>query len=142
MLGKILVGLDGSPNSLRALDFALELASLKHDSQLEAVCVVGFSRDLALFAGLSPEQYKIFLQEKASKILLNAENKAKEKGINITTFILEGDAADALSNYARTAGVDHIVIGSRGLSNIKGMMMGSVSHRLLYQAHCPVTVVR
>lgn len=142
MLSKILVGLDGSSHSFKALEFALELAVLKPEIKLTAVCVVGFSRDLALFAGLSPEQYNAFLKEKASKILAQAENMANQKGIKISTCVLEGDAAEMLSKYARTEGFDHIVVGGRGLSNIKGMVLGSVSHRLLYQAPCPVSVIR
>jgi len=75
--------------------------------------------------------------------LQKAQQVLKEKGLLYTTKILySNDTAEAICKYAKEKHFDQIVLGTRGLSNIKGIVMGSVSHKVLQLTPCPVTFVK
>jgi nucleotide-binding universal stress UspA family protein len=62
-----------------------------------------------------------------------------DPGVRIVTKTLIGNAAEALVD--RSAGADLLVVGSRGLGGLKGMLLGSVGHHCAAHAHCPVVIV-
>jgi len=65
-----------------------------------------------------------------------------ETEAEVEETVVPGSPAEAIIDHADEAGDPLIVIGSRGLSGLREMMLGSVSHRVLHHANCPVTVVR
>lgn len=76
-------------------------------------------------------------------ILKKAESAAKAAGaVSVKTILLEGDTADAILQAAKDQSVDTLVVGTRGLSEIKGLLMGSVSHKILQLAPCACVTVK
>ena len=79
----------------------------------------------------------------AGRVLNDAIALAKEKGaIKIESEVLDGDPANRILKAADAAGVDLIVIGSRGFGPLKGLLLGSVSQKVTQMAGCPVMTVR
>ncbi|HEX2706288.1 MAG TPA: universal stress protein, partial [Candidatus Lustribacter sp.] len=66
--------------------------------------------------------------------------RAEHPELSVTTLISEGDPAQTLAEAGREAGL--VVVGSRGRGGFSGLLLGSVSHRVIHTATCPVAVVR
>lgn len=67
--------------------------------------------------------------------------QAANESVEINTIITEGDPAGEILRYAKDHAIDVIVIGSRGLDGVKGLMLGSVSHKVSQLSNCPVLIV-
>jgi len=77
------------------------------------------------------------------QIIENASKSAKQAGVaNVTSKILIGDYANNILEVASEADADIIVLGRRGLSNLKGFVTGSVSHKVSQRAECSVLTVK
>jgi nucleotide-binding universal stress UspA family protein len=141
MLAKILMPIDGSDNSLRALDYAFFLAK-KADSSVTAIHVIEnpptvYIESQKLLNDLM-SKYRI----ESAQILDRCKQMAEKKGVKIETVIVEGDPASNITNYAQKENIDLIIIGSRGLGRFKEMMLGSVSNKVLHHAKCSVLIVK
>jgi len=67
----------------------------------------------------------------------------RSRGLDsVATGLLDGDPADEILRYANRNGIDLITVGSRGLGGLKGLFLGSVSHKLIKDAKCPCLVVK
>lgn len=83
------------------------------------------------------------LVEIGQHILDNAKSDAAQKGVeDVDTLLVDGDAADQILRCIDEQGVDCVVMGSRGLSNIKGLFLGSVSHKVMNRAPCTCIAVK
>jgi len=147
MINKILVTTDGSAASNRAVNLAAHMA-LTHDASLYLLNVV---RDMQLPAELKKmakvenigQARQDVLDFVAEKILGDAERRAKRKGVSsLHTFIGHGDPATAIAKYAQRNKIDLIVMGTRGLGGVKGMLMGSVSRKVANACNVNLLVVR
>lgn len=77
------------------------------------------------------------------KILDNAKAIAKKKGVTqVTATVEDGDPADRILDHAKKDGANLIIMGSRGLSDIRGLLMGSVSHKVSHLAECSCITVK
>jgi nucleotide-binding universal stress UspA family protein len=143
MLSKILVGVDGSQPSKKALEYASNLAS-KYGSELYVVNTTEEFGDSVHVQRLEKHNNYVNEVRRHSKALLNqCELRAKELGVTkIYTMQEEGNAAEKILEIANNKGVDTIVVGSRGLSTAKEFLLGSVSHKLSHHAKCSVVIVR
>jgi len=147
MINRILVPTDGSPASSRAVGLAAQLA-VKHDASLYLLNVI---RDMQLPAELR-KMAKVenigsarqdVLEFVAEKILGDAERRAKRKGMKTVRIATgHGDPASAISKYARKNKIDLIVLGTRGLGTVKGMLMGSVSRKVANACNVNLLIVR
>jgi nucleotide-binding universal stress UspA family protein len=66
----------------------------------------------------------------------------KAFGLQTTSVLLRGDAATEIIHYVQEHHIDLVVAGSRGLSRVKGWLMGSVSRKLVHYAGCSVMIVK
>jgi nucleotide-binding universal stress UspA family protein len=136
MDGRIVVGVDGSQSSRRALHWAAGQAKLTGAS-LEVVNCWEIPSvepsDLPL-ASTFGDDVRRNLQETITEVL------GDEPGVEITVSAVEGRAAPALLDAARGASL--LVVGSRGHAAFTGMLLGSVSEHCVRHAPCPVVVVR
>ncbi len=141
MFKHILVAFDGSENAKRALNVAIDLAK-RYEAKLDIIEVVDTS--IILGAGIGPVPPDVIesLYNKAKADVEGAKKQASDAGIKVEGVIVEGDPATAVMDYASKNGVDLIVTGSRGLSTIKRMFLGSVSSRIIHEAKIPVLVVK
>ena len=117
----ILVPLDGSSNSFRGLDIAINLARQCH-ATITGLYVVGITKPRIDEPITSPE--KIFL-EYAQKIMKKAKLKAAKQGILFFDRVSYGDEEKRIVDFAEKKDFDLIVIGSRGMGAIKEFFLGS-----------------
>ena len=83
------------------------------------------------------------LQVLGEKIIARDRKILEGKSVSkVETELLTGDAATAITDLARAAGVDAIVLGTRGLSQVKGLLLGSVSHKIIQLAECTCIISR
>ena len=146
---RILVGVDGSPPSLKAVDFAADLAS-KYNAELILLKVVG-DRPPELDTAVEeyarsehmPAAAAEFVLTMADNILDSARKEALAKGATqISVEPSFGDPAAQIIAAARDHQADLIVIGSRGHGRLAGLLLGSVAQKVVSLARCPVVVVR
>ena len=156
MFKKLLVALDGSENSVRASQAALELAE-KLKAELVVLHAIipptsYYRTTIASPTGMSlpaPSQHEIdayyaYARKVATSIVGEVESKAKRQGIHIKTEIPEAvtSVVETIINHAAKENVDLVVVGTRGLGGFKKLLLGSVSTGVVSHAHCPVLVVR
>jgi nucleotide-binding universal stress UspA family protein len=135
---KILVPLDGSEHSTRALLEAIKIAKMtKGQITLAHVYPSGSS----LVISSKQHLYELMLQ-KGKVVLTEGKNVAKSQGVDVETLLLEGDAVEQIVITANHGGFDLLVIGARGLSNLTGLILGSVSQGIIKNAQWPVLVTR
>ncbi|MEM0174590.1 MAG: universal stress protein [Metallosphaera sp.] len=141
MFKHILVAYDGSENAKRALNVAIDLTK-RYEAKLDIVEVVDTS--VLLGAGIGPVPPDVIdsLYGKARADIENGKKTAEQGGVKADGVIVEGDPATAILDYASKNGIDLIITGSRGLSTIKRMFLGSVSSRIIHEAKMPVLVVK
>ena len=91
----------------------------------------------------SQVETKQVLQFLADKILAEAKRVAQEKGAkDVFTTVADGDPADQILRHAESEGANLIVMGSRGLGDLKGLLMGSVSHKVSQLSPCSCVTVK
>ena len=141
----ILVATDGSDGGNRAVDYAANEAR-KDDSELVIVNVVeGHGLPGDLFERFTQPQsawFRELLSSVSADILAKARDRALKAGAGaIALESKEGEAAHAIVETARGKGVRSIMIGKRGIGQVEGLLLGSVSQKLVSLASVPVTVV-
>ncbi len=91
----------------------------------------------------SEEQTQQVLQFLAEKILSDAKRVARDNGVqDVSSATVEGDPAERILQRAEQEGANLIVMGSRGLSDLKGLLMGSVSHKVSQLSPCTCVTVK
>lgn len=151
MSKKFLVAVDGSDHGWKALDLASDLANVS-DTELVILHVVPYEpmpEELEQFAkdeGIPIEEQRgryHYGRMIGDKIPGDAEARTRKKGISkFTTRVAEGNPADQIVALARTEGTDMVFLGSRGLGNVTGLLMGSVSHKVMHLAPCTCVAVK
>jgi len=107
-----------------------------------AVTVLPFTREMAEFAGMKASAYEREINSRVTPVLEKVREIFAARGLQLSTAVLQGDIPRAIVDYAGRGGYQQIIMGSRGLSEIKGALLGSVSHRVVQLARCPVTLVK
>lgn len=144
-MDKILVATDGSDDSERAVDFAARLTN-ESGARLLIVNVMGIhSLPDALFSQFTPAQnswIREHLASESSRILKDAAARARERGIAaIQLESRDGEVASTILAVAEDTAADAIVVGKRGSGRVSGLLLGSVSQKLVSLASVPVIVV-
>lgn len=148
---KILVPMDGSPASIKAARYAMHLAELE-DAELVVVHVLedikqgGAIGLQARYGNLKIIQgFKKAREASAEKWISPILEAAKQKGLSVKSDILSDDGsseAGVIVKYVEKNNIDLIVIGSRGQSKFKSLLVGSVTNTVLNHVNCPVMIVR
>jgi nucleotide-binding universal stress UspA family protein len=139
---RILVATDGSPGADRAVDLAATLAK-SMGSELHIVTIAG---------DIADEQEKLLARAEggigavieafSAQILRKAKERAQRLGAStIETTSGWGDAAQCILDIAARKEADAIVLGRRGRGRLAGLLLGSVSQKIVSLAPCPVIVV-
>lgn len=141
----ILVGTDGSDGADRAVDYAANWAKKSGASLLVVNVVSGDNLPDKLFSRFTYAQ-QTWLKELLASVSAETLKGARERArsIGVTMVELEsrtGDVAQAIITIAQEKDVDAIVVGKRGAGPVAGLLLGSVSQKLVSLAHRPVTVV-
>lgn len=138
-LKKIMVAVDGSDHSMRAAEYASKLAVLGGG---EIILVYCRKRLPSILGEPYLQEAVAKAMEKSNLILEPFRNMFSEKGVPFEDRILEGSPGDMIAEAARIEDCGMIVMGSRGRSGFEGLLLGSVTHRVLQLATCPVLVIR
>jgi len=143
---RILVAIDGSPQSDKAAEEAVRLAaqSGKLRGHLYAVLVLPSTKAPSFtdFFPSKPPTEESNWQEKRDRLFYVVEKSASEADVPLESLVLYGDPPEELIHFAREKGCDVIVIGSSGKGVVKRTLLGSVSTRVALHAHCSVYIVR
>ena len=138
MLKNILVPVDGSEGSDRAIAQAITLAEAC-EAKINFLYVANINQ-LAINACLSDAILEAVT--KAGNVILDRAMEMVPTGIKKEAFSETGSPAVVILDFALSNDMDLIVMGSRGLGVVKGVLLGSVSQYIVEQAKCPVLVVK
>jgi nucleotide-binding universal stress UspA family protein len=142
---KILVAIDGSEISMNTVDYAIQMAK-KHNSQVIALHVIHIRIATAYL--LAPSDTLRQLNDKDRQQSMEwfepIQTKAKENNVKLKSEIVESIMSEvgAIVTYAERENVDLIVIGSRGRTGFKKMLLGSTASGVVTYATCPVMIVK
>jgi nucleotide-binding universal stress UspA family protein len=155
LFNKILVALDGSGHSLRALDDAIQVAKKFHGkiTLMHVYSVTVAPVMVPEPSTLTPSGMPVVTPAEVSKIveatrkvgnriLADAAEKAKAEKLQVKTMLKEGNTVQEIVRVAEEGKFDLIVMGVRGISKIRELLLGSVSEGVIRHAHCPVMVVK
>lgn len=146
---KILVPIDGSKASRKAAEQAISIAK-QFGSEIKLVTVVNLpSEEKYAFFGVNVQNAFYSNRKAMLKELIDQENKMLNSiidtldhaDIKLDKIVLEGVAYEQILKLSKEENFDLIVIGRRGFSNIERFFIGSVTQRVISDAHCPVLVV-
>lgn len=137
MYEKIIVATDGSETATAAVEHAADLARVAGSKEVVVVHICP-----ACTPELDPESKN---RETASKIVNEAGEAVASEGVLVRT-ILEMDyppeeVGEALLDIINNESADLVILGSRGLSEFRGMLLGSISHKVIQHTKCPVLVI-
>ena len=138
MMKNILVPVDGSEGADRAIEQAVTLAKIC-GAKLNFLYVANINQ-LAINAVLSDAILDSVT--KAGNVVLDRAMEMVPEGIEKASFSDTGSPAVVVLDFAETNDIDLIVMGSRGLGVVKGVLLGSVSQYVVEQSKCPVLVVK
>ena len=139
MFKLIVLALDGSNKSNKALRYAISTAGF---CSAELIIVHAYSHTSDLHG---KEEYERLVAQRKSagqKIIDDARVQYEDSNISVEENLLEGPAAEAIISVANTRKADLIIMGTRGMGSLEGLLMGSVSTKVTRDAPCTVMVVR
>ncbi|HYD93698.1 MAG TPA: universal stress protein [Noviherbaspirillum sp.] len=139
---KVLLAVDGSENALRAGDAVIRRArEAKGGYEVHLVNV-----QHPLHGGISTfvnqAQIKDYHHDEGMRALAPAREKFDAAGIPCEVHLFVGEPAQVIARYAREQGFDEIVIGTRGLTPVAGLVLGSVASKIVHLAEVPVLLVK
>jgi nucleotide-binding universal stress UspA family protein len=141
---RVLVPIDGSDNSDRALEFAIQIG-LKFDAEIEIINVLTYP--IVTFSPLPVNlemEYYEELRDIRKKLLNDAHNKVLQSApkLKVSSKALDGRPGKKILERADEGNFDMIIMGSRGLGRMELLLLGSVSREVVHGAKVPVTVVK
>ena len=150
-INKILIGIDGSDSSFNAANYAIDL-SKKFNSEIILLSIVpskihhgDSSGVFGMVSQSNFNDYKIGAENWFKEIINqtdNEDNSEANKKIKTDVITTPFSIAASILNYAEERDVDLIVIGTRGKSGIKKMLLGSVASDVVTYSYCPVLVIK
>ncbi len=148
MYKRLLVAVDGSKQSYKALDHAVALAE-KFGSELKLLAVVPciyhyvLSEESTCTAD-NIQQVRDNAQSFFNDVLINAEEmvRSRHADIKVSTILMKGRPSAIIVDVAKKEECDMIIMGSRGMGGITGLVLGSTSHRVVDSCIKPVMIIK
>ena len=142
MFHKVLVATGGSPWSNKAVHYAIDLAK---SYNLELVIVHVLTETPPYFiaeAGTALDSMIEGSEEAGRRVIEEAANWAEVAGVPYDAVMVWGRVSEVICRVAQERDCDLIVVGSRGLTGFKRLMLGSISNAVAAKASCPVLIVK
>lgn len=139
---RIVVAYDHSNLSKKALDMAMNLAKQDQQIELLVVMVMQPDRPMVYSYGYAFDAYHERQKEEVKAVCKEVEQELKSLPNKSRTFVIEGSPGHMIVEFVKQNDADLVVMGSRGLSGLKELFLGSVSHYVVQKAHCPVFIVK
>ncbi|MCG8400035.1 MAG: universal stress protein [Firmicutes bacterium] len=140
---KILLPVDGSANSMRAIEHTLNIAKKHSEAKvtlLTVACMHVFRTYDYNLVNLENLHEKCISSWRP--VLEEAQKMFVDAGLQVESVIVNGDPADVISQYAEENQMDRLIMGSRGLGGFKGLILGSVAYKVLSKVNIPVTIIK
>lgn len=155
MFQKILVPIDGSEHSIKALDVAIGLAK-----QFGGKITLLYAYSITFTPVMAPEPSTMtspttpilspvdlskvtdYARETGKRILQEGEDKVKAANVPVDSTLKEGHTVQEIVSSAQKGSYDLIVIGARGVSHVREMLLGSTTDGVIHHASCPILVVK
>ena len=137
---KILVAFDGSQNSFRGLDKAIQIAK-PSEATITAIYVINTSPLRSRLYNVTNVEKNV-ARQKGIEVLERAHGRAKLANVKFQSKLVGGVPAPAITKFADSQKFDIVVIGARGLSKTKATFLGSVSNHILHVSKIPVLIVK
>lgn len=152
---KILVPLDGSEHSLKALEIAAQLAE-KFSGKITLIHVYSVSMQpvmmpepstsgslgMPILTNAEISRMIEATQKFGNRILDDGEQKVKTEKVQVKKLLIEGHAVQEIVRLANEDRYDLIVIGARGISHVREILLGSVTDGVIHHVRCPVLVIK
>lgn len=139
---KILVPVDFSEHAAHALDYAVELAA-KFGASIDLMnCYPVYLGAVSPYGIVVPETFDRECRDAATAEIGKWAQKVRDARVPVETHVSPSPPGEAIPRYAEQARADLIVMGSRGLTGVKHLLLGSVAERVLRTAPCPVLTVK
>ena len=140
MLSTVAVGTDGSATASKALEAAVDIAQ-RFDAKLVVLSAFQGSDDRprGVHRGSEELQWEFDNDARVREMLSRTEQELRQRKIDCTTLVDEGDPAEVLVRLAEECGADLLVIGNRGMHR---RVLGSVPNTVTHKATCSVYVVK
>ena len=148
MYNKALVPTDGSINALLAINFAADLLKIGICKSVTLIHVVNISEEFSHFSIINTKRVdeefiKSKLQNQGKQILAVSSEIFKQRDLSVDTIVeLNDDPGDRIIKLSKEQKFDLIIMGKRGISVMKEIILGSVSSKVLHNAECPVIVYK
>ncbi len=142
-MSKILLAVDGSECSDRAVQHVIALAkSMSSPPEVAVVTVQPAlkSGDVRMF--ISRETIETYQREEGDKALESARTALDAARVAYSPHILIGQIAPSIAEFARQHECDSIVMGTRGLGGVSGLILGSVASQVIHLAAVPITLIK
>ncbi|VVC05446.1 Universal stress protein [uncultured archaeon] len=141
---KILVAIDFSENSMRAAEFAISIAE-RNRAQLVVLHVLHIpNTELYLTTGKKYKEYSIKIGQDLQEWFYRINKTAVDNQVKVKTDVIKvtPNVASAIADYADKNGIDLIIVGTRGKSGLKKLLLGSVAAGVVAYASCHVLVIK
>jgi nucleotide-binding universal stress UspA family protein len=152
---KILVPLDGSDHSLKALEVAARLAE-KFSGKVTLIHVFSVSVQpvmmpepstsgsvgMPILTGAEVSRMIEVAQNVGNRILEDGERRIQSESVHVKKMLVEGHAVQEIVREANESSYDLIVLGARGISHVREILLGSVTDGVIHHARCPVLVIK
>lgn len=139
---KILIPYDGSEHSQHAVKYGLGLAKSHKSVEITLLTVAcndaPFARDFVA----NPLEVLQACQEYFQGSLEKAKAMFSAEGVQVKALLIPGDAAEVIIDTVKSEGFDKVIMGRRGLSALTGLVLGSVSSKVLANVDVPVTLLK
>jgi nucleotide-binding universal stress UspA family protein len=139
---RILIPVDGSERALAAVHEAMRQARAGAPPEVHLINVQAPAFAEETMVGLPAEKIDTYYYQQSEKALAGAEKLLRDAGIPFTAHRAVGPVAETIAAKARELGCDAILMTPHGHGWIAGLLLGSVSTKLLHLAELPVTLVK
>ncbi|HYD79321.1 MAG TPA: universal stress protein [Paucimonas sp.] len=139
---KVLLAVDGSDSASRAVAYAIKRAPAFKDGFQVHLINVQPSLHGSVSAFIDAAQIKQYHQEEGMKVLLPARGQLDAAGVSCLTHLFVGEPAEVIARLAKDLACDEIMLGTRGLSGISGLLVGSVATKVVHLADVPVLLIK
>lgn len=136
---RILLPVDGSRHSDAAADYAVDMARTFGAEVLLLTCRRPVPNELGV-----PNTEKVLehYTQEADAIIAPYRERLSTAKVSVRERIIGGSPGEVIADVAKAEACDLIIMGSKGKSDLEGLLLGSVTHKVLHTAHCPVLVVK
>lgn len=146
-MDNILLPSDGSEYSLKAAHYACKLLKRSPGSQLTILHVGDIPKDLLVHGyvqdmAMDPDFVRKVLEERNNQVLQRTKDIFAEAGFEVSILLQIGNPVDVICEIVQEKNFDLVILGSRGLGELKGLLLGSVSDRVSHMVKCPVLIVK